>query len=78
MEILLLRGSEKFISIATKDKGMIKNLSINNNIEGKSQMEPTYFLKICSQRESKYNSTIRIRQKLFVCKKKRKHSRRKR
>ena len=38
IEILLLNGSEKFISIATNEKELIKELAFHQNIEGKQKI----------------------------------------
>lgn len=37
-EILLLHGSEKFISIAANEKELIKELALHKNIEGKQKL----------------------------------------
>jgi hypothetical protein len=38
LELLLLNGSEKFISIATNDKKLITQLTFDQNIEGKQKI----------------------------------------
>lgn len=38
-EILLLYGSEKFISVATNEKELIKELTIHQNNEGKQKLD---------------------------------------